>query len=78
MRLFVACLLLVATAMPVAACINDIESPSHEREFRSRYGSGSAPSAPSSYPPTIPFLLSAGAGLLMTGAIIAVGRLRPR
>jgi hypothetical protein len=78
MRLFAACLLLAATAMPAVACINDIESPSHEREFRSRYGTGAAPPTPSAYPPTIPFLLSAGAGLLMTGAIVALGRLRPR
>jgi hypothetical protein len=78
MRLFAVCVVLAALASPAAACINDIESPSHEREFRSRYGNGTAPSAPSGYPPTIPFLLSAGAGLLMTGAIIAVGRLRPR
>jgi hypothetical protein len=34
----VLCVVLVGLGSPAAACINDNESPTHEREFRSQYG----------------------------------------
>ncbi|QJW95500.1 hypothetical protein [Frigoriglobus tundricola] len=46
-RLF-AGLVLVVAAEPAAACINDVELPTHEREFRSQYRS------PTTTPPTSP------------------------
>ena len=82
MARWLACLALVVLAAPVAACINDIELPSHEREFRSRYrGPSSTPSAPStdSFTPSQQVLLGAGAVLLVgAGALTLSGGRREK
>src|SRR5947209_2033862 len=51
MRLLLIGLVIAGLTSPAIACINDIELPSHEREFRSQYrGPQTPPSAPSSQP----------------------------
>jgi len=65
--------ILVGLATPAAACINDGELPSHEREFRSNYGEPTPPK-PTTVPnlagiTSHPMLLGAGAALL-TGAFV--------
>jgi len=67
------CLTALAAAGPAAACINDVELPSHEREFRSQYhGQEVVPptklSAPTGRPST-GFLVGTAA-VLLTGAVI--------
>jgi hypothetical protein len=75
MRRLLACLaLLVLTAAPAAACINDGELPSHEREFRYQYRERTAP--PSYSParwlsPGAQMLIGSGL-VLMTGAVVVV------
>ncbi len=70
-----ACLTLVLLAGPVAACINDIELPTHEREFRSQYrGPASPPPAPPTGPTAPlghPLLTGAGAALLAGAVAVA-------
>lgn len=48
MRRVLAFLLVAGLAGPAGACINDVELPSHEREFRSSYmvASSNAPPKP--------------------------------
>jgi hypothetical protein len=46
-----ACLVLAWFACPATACINDVELPNHEREFRSQYRRQTAPPLP---PASIP------------------------
>lgn len=64
------CLVALAAAGPAAACINDVELPAHEREFRSQYRGPAAtppasPPAPTGQPST---------GLLVgTGAVLLAG-----
>jgi hypothetical protein len=75
MRRLLACLTLAALAAPAAACYNDVELPSHEREFRSQYkqpASAPAPAAAPSYPDGSPLLLGCGAVLLI-GAVGVAG-----
>ena len=67
------CLALIGFANPAAACINDVELPSHEREFRSQYlGPASLASTLPSDPngsPNSGLLLGVGAALL-SGAFV--------
>jgi hypothetical protein len=69
-RLIVACLAVVAAAGPAAACINDVELPAHEREFRSQYHGPAA--TPSSSPPKPTGQPSTGL-LVGTGAVLLAG-----
>ena len=62
-----ACLVLAGLAGPAAACINDIELPAHEREFRSQYPASPPPSSGPTNPPPYPLLMGAG-GVLLLGA----------
>lgn len=70
MSRLLACLALAVVAGPAAACINDVELPAHEREFRSQYRGPDAtppasPPAPTGQPST---------GLLVgTGAVLLAG-----
>jgi len=70
-RLF-ACLALAVLAAPAAACLNDIELPNHEREFRSQYNRSapppSAPATESADPGSFPLLFGGGTVLLI-GAV---------
>lgn len=76
-RLFV-CLALALCAGPAAACVNNSESTSHEREFRSSYKGGVAPSpSPTSAPMRTP-LMFLGGGVLLTGALTATLATRRR
>ncbi len=73
MHRLLACLLLVGLAGPAAACINDLELPAHEREFRSDYrGPASPPPVPSTdaSSPSGNLLLTAMGTALLAGAIV--------
>ena len=77
-RLFTSLVAVVALCAPAVACINDSELPGHEREFRSSYGNGRAPSeSPAqgwqAYAPTA--LYAAGATLLFSGGFVTLRRL---
>ena len=81
MSRLLACLVLAVSAFPAAACLNDVELPAHEREFRSHYrGPAAAPVSPSTDPDPHGhrLLLGAGAGLLVgaTGLALAGNRRR--
>jgi len=71
MRFLLTCLIIAALASPAVACINDIELPFHEREFRSQYRAPANPPAiPSTEPtgPSNPSLILGVGGVLLTGA----------
>jgi hypothetical protein len=79
-RGFVACVALALAAGPVAACINDIELPGAEREFRSQYRDAApAPPPVASPEPARPHagLLYAG-GAVMLLAALRLGFAKPR
>ncbi len=77
MRRFLACFALIVLASPAVACLNDIELPSHEREFRSQY-KRSTPPAPTAEPayPSGSSLLFGGGTLLLIGAVGLAGTAR--
>ena len=75
MRRVLAGLTAALAAGPAAACINDVELPTHEREFRSQYNRPTPPPAPpvaESAAPSDPAAYSPGAGvgglILLAGA----------
>jgi hypothetical protein len=75
------CLVLVFGAAPATACINDVELPNHEREFRSQYRSGPADPQPVASPeptgrPSARLLMGTGAVLLAAAAAVVVVRNR--
>jgi hypothetical protein len=70
-RLLVCLALALFAAGPVAACINDSELPSHEREFRSQYRSTSPYVPPVQTPSGKVPLMFLGGGVLLTGALTA-------
>lgn len=78
MRALIACLAVTAAAGPAAACLNDAELPSHEREFRSQYNEVVRNLTPQS--PAQAFvhtaLYSSGAVLLVGAVGLAVTRRR--
>ena len=67
MRRFLACLALALAAGPLAACVNDAELPSSEREFRSQYKDGSPkpPASPEPDKPVATALLAGGGTALV-------------
>lgn len=69
-------IVLFAAAVPAAACMNDSELSSHEREFRSSYGAPvEPPKSASSYRVPSGVYYAGGAALLIGGFVAAV---RPR
>lgn len=80
MSRLLACAVLALATSPVAACINDVELPAHEREFRSQYNNPTppAPAAVSPTPsqgPSNAVLIGGGAALLVAaGAVTLFGR----
>lgn len=68
MRGLIAGLTVALAAAPAAACLNDSELPSHEREFRAQYRGSAEPIAPKSAGET--FLHTA---LYSSGAVLIVG-----
>jgi hypothetical protein len=79
---FLACLIVALAAGPVAACLNDVELPSHEREFRSQYRDPTAP-PPSASPepagrPGTRLLIGAGVVLLTTASVFTLAGRRAR
>lgn len=72
MSRLLACLALAAGAGPATACINDMELPAHEREFRSQYRGPDVtpPASPqaSTGQPSTGLLVGAGA-VLLAGAV---------
>lgn len=72
MRPILTWLALFGLATPALACLNDVELPQHEREFRSQYREQeNPPPAPSAEPQTQPgnhLLVGGGAAMLM-GAV---------
>jgi hypothetical protein len=67
MRRLLACLALAVLAGPAAACLNDNELPTHEREFRSHYRGPASPPSTDAEPSGRPLLFGAG-GVLLIGA----------
>ena len=70
MRRALACLFVALMAAPAAACINDQESPAHEREFRSDYGDAPYPEKPKGPLNLANSLLFGGGSALLLGALI--------
>jgi hypothetical protein len=71
MRCLFACLAMIGLAGPAAACINDVELPNHEREFRSQYrGPDSQPPSTEQPSPVKDWLLLGFGGALLVGAMI--------
>ena len=66
MSRLLACLALGAGAGPVAACINDVELPAHEREYR-------GPDATQPVTPPEPTGQPSTGLLIGTGAVLLVG-----
>jgi hypothetical protein len=78
MRLLLVLLAVAGLSGPATACINDIELPTHEREFRSQYNSYS-PAPPPSSPdtsdrPSFNLLMGAGAGMLVGAMLLGIPR----
>jgi hypothetical protein len=82
MTRLLACLVVIGFAATAGVCINDEESPKHEREFRSQYQdeagvastlSGALASSPISAP-----LIAVGAAFLSAAAVMSLNRSRPR
>jgi hypothetical protein len=73
MRRLLACLTLIVLVSPAAACLNDAELPSHEREFRSQYKRQTPPPSPPSSTPDNSSLLFGGGTLLLIGAVGLAG-----
>jgi len=78
MRGLIAGLIVAAAAGPAAACLNDVELPSHEREFRSQYrGDAPAPPSPSPGQAVVHTALYSSGAVLLVGAVgLAVTRRR--
>lgn len=73
------CLVLAAGAGPATACINDVELPTHEREFRSQYRGPAAPTPVTSPEPdgrpSTGLVMGTGVVLLVAAsALTLVGR----
>jgi hypothetical protein len=74
MRLVLAGLVAALAGGPAVACINDVELPTHEREFRSQYDRPAPPPVPpaaESAAPGDPSAYGLGAGL--AGLILLAG-----
>lgn len=76
------CFLVAAVGGPATACMNDEESPIHEREFRSQYGEWAGlPSGDEiahHYRGRHELLMGGGAALLAGAAVLAAKRPRSR
>jgi hypothetical protein len=67
-RLCAGILALALFAGPASACINDVELPTHEREFRSEYARSASP-VPRAIANPINYWVLVGSGaVLLTGA----------
>jgi hypothetical protein len=75
------CLALIGFANPADACINDVELPNHEREFRSQY-LGQASLASTSSDPGRPLsdglLIGVGAALFSGAVVMTLTGVRAR
>jgi hypothetical protein len=82
MSRLLACIAVVVGTGPLFACINDVELPIHEREFRSQYRTQAAPPPIASPEPTnrpsTGALIGAGAVLLGVAATLALRPVRAR
>ena len=78
MRRLLVCLALALFAAPAAACINDSDLSSHEREFKSQYrGKSYSPISPTESPAQN--IMIGGGGMLLGGAaalVVTGGRRR--
>ncbi|APW61692.1 hypothetical protein [Paludisphaera borealis] len=76
------CFVLVEMGGPAAACMNDNESPTHEREFRSQYGGlawiPSGDEVAYHYRNRHNLLIAGGAALLGGGFVLAARQVRVR
>jgi hypothetical protein len=83
LRGLLVCAVLAGLGGRATACINDNESPAHEREFRSQYG-GRLAGLPSTnhetyrHPDRHDLLLGGGAFLLIGSFMLATKRVRSR
>ncbi|MDB5312010.1 MAG: hypothetical protein JWO38_6212 [Gemmataceae bacterium] len=73
-----ACLAVTAFAGPATACLNDLELPTHEREFRSQYKSPAAPPQVPDPPYRISPGLIFGAGAVLMTSAVALTLIGPR
>jgi hypothetical protein len=74
--LSLAVLSLALLAAPAAACINDSETPSAEREFKSHYQEGSPPSESQPSSQLITLATGTGGALLLGALGLVLFRLR--
>jgi hypothetical protein len=74
MRWFITAMALVLSATAAAACINDREVQSHEREFKSQYLKPRPPEQPSPEPSNVPLMAAGGGLILLTAAAVIAGR----
>jgi len=83
MRQLLASLLAIAFTTPVIACINDVELPNHEREFRSQYNNvvsqpPAPPPAEASPSPSNQALMGVGGALLLGTVVLTLNGVRAR
>ena len=71
-------LAIIGFARPAAACINDVELPSHEREFRSQYNLASALPTDAKAPPSNGPLIGGGSALLSAAVVMTLTGRRSR
>lgn len=76
----IVCLILASIVQPAFGCINDIELPVHEREFRSRYRDSNSPRLPVSPSDryTTTHQLLGGIGVALGGVAVALAWIHPR
>ncbi|HEY1376351.1 MAG TPA: hypothetical protein VGF55_06130 [Gemmataceae bacterium] len=74
MRWLITAVALVLVASAAAACINDREVESHEREFKSQYLAPRPQESPSPQETNLPLAAAGGGLLLLTAAAVVAGR----
>ena len=80
-RIVTVLILGLGLAAPASACLNDRESPTHEREFRSDYGDLDSNSRPAGWGGAMAFwgpIGGGGAMLLLAGLVSTKAIRRPK
>jgi hypothetical protein len=74
MRWLISAATLVLAASAAAACINDREVQTHEREFKSQYLIPRPAESPSPESPNLPLAAAGGGVVLLAAAAVVAGR----